>query len=129
MLLVINIYYMVIWLYSCFGYLILICFFSLLFFGYCYKSLNKLTSENQFGYLMSPATTPTERHTKQGWHNIHTKHVTLLSKIKRSSVILIGDSIVNGLRRYDNVWKNFKHYNTLNYGISGDQNSARVMAN
>ena len=39
-----------------------------------------------------------------------------------SSVLLIGDSLVNGLARYHRVWsKYFEPLRALNFGVSGDR--------
>ena len=39
-----------------------------------------------------------------------------------SSVLLIGDSLVNGLSRYHRVWsKSFEPLRALNFGVSGDR--------
>ena len=67
------------------------------------------------------AATPTERFNKPGWHDTHYKHCDLVTR-SQPSLLLIGDSIVAGLSRYRNVWnKNFKEFNTINCGISGDK--------
>ena len=70
-------------------------------------------------YQGSAATTP-GRDNKNGWYDIHQKHVNL-SLNSKTILVLIGDSIVAGLSRYANIWRTiFKTFHTLNYGIGGD---------
>ena len=59
---------------------------------------------------------------KFGWYDSHKKQVASL-RHSDASVLLIGDSIIAGLQRYRNVWRNyFKHqYESLNFGIGGDK--------
>ena len=72
-------------------------------------------------YQGSAATTPSGRDNKNGWYNIHQKHVNL-SLISKAILVLIGDSIVAGLSRYANIWRTFfKTFHILNYGIGGDR--------
>ena len=57
-------------------------------------------------------------YTKLGWHKKHTFQKKLL-KNSVAPIIIIGDSIATGLRRYKHVWRNyFKH--AVNLGINGD---------
>ena len=49
-------------------------------------------------------------------------HQTELLRKSYASVVVIGDSIVAGLRRYPTVWRNFiLQYKTVNLGIGGDR--------
>ena len=58
---------------------------------------------------------------KSGWIETHYHQEELLRK-SYTSVVVIGDSIVAGLRRYPTVWRNsFLRYRTINLGIEGDQ--------
>ena len=67
------------------------------------------------------ATTPTGRNKNFGLYKTHNKH-DILAKILRSLVLLIGNSIVASLSRYQTVWKKyFEPYKALNCGISGDR--------
>ena len=67
------------------------------------------------------AATPTGCNNKVGWHKTY-NNLDNLAKRLHPSVLLIGDSIVAGLSRYQMVWKKyFKQYKALNYGIPGDR--------
>ena len=73
------------------------------------------------GYLSSPATTPCTRDNKPGWHAEHEKHVEI-AKTSSANVLLIGDSIIQGLARYPKIWtKYFASLKTLNFGIGGER--------
>ena len=52
------------------------------------------------------ATPPTGRKNKVGWYKTH-KNLDILAKRLHPSVLLIGDSIVAGLSRYQMVWKKY----------------------
>ena len=72
-------------------------------------------------YQGSAATTPSGRDNKNGWYDIHQKHVNL-SLNSKTILVLIGDSIVAGLSRYANIWRTFfKTFHTMNFGIGGDR--------
>ena len=71
--------------------------------------------------FVSRTTTPTERPDKVGWYATHRKNLQLLNNSKNCSLILIGDSIINGLLRYGNVWNKFKSYRAINCGMGGDK--------
>ena len=63
----------------------------------------------------------TKNRSKIGWIETHYHQKELLRK-SYASVVVIGDSIVAGLRRYPTVWRNFiLQYKTVNLGIGGDQ--------
>ena len=65
-------------------------------------------------------TTPTGRNNKVGWYKTHS-NLDILAKRLHSSVLLIGDSIVSSLSRYQTVWKKyFKPNKALNCGIPRD---------
>ena len=67
------------------------------------------------------ATRPTGRNNKVGWYKSH-NNLAILAKRLHVSVLLIGDSIVAGLSRYQTVWKkHFKPYKPLNCDIPGDR--------
>lgn len=60
-------------------------------------------------------TTPSARLNNLRWILNHQKDV-VLAKNTTSKTILIGDSIIYGMRRYENVWdKFFQPINTLNF--------------
>ena len=83
------------------------------------KSFSELLSLSD--YQGSAATTPSGRDNKNGWYDIHQKHVNL-SFNSKTILVLIGDSIVAGLSCYANIWPTFfKTFHTLNYGIGGDR--------
>ena len=66
-------------------------------------------------------TTPSTRFSKKNWLNFHHNHCSKLAKYTFEN-ILIGDSIVAGLSRYQNAWDKFlKPLKTLNCGIGGDR--------
>lgn len=73
------------------------------------------------GYLASPATTPATRDNKPGWHAEHDKFVEI-AKSSNANVLLIGDSIIQGLSRYAKIWtKYFTPLKALNFGIGGER--------
>ena len=45
----------------------------------------------------------------------------MLKESTNIHTILLGDSIINGLSRYNKVWKNFFGSDTMNCGIGGDK--------
>ena len=62
-----------------------------------------------------------KKRSKIGWIETHYHQTELLRK-SYASVVVIGDSIVAGLRRYPTVWRNFiLQYKTVNVGIGGDR--------
>ena len=66
----------------------------------------------------SPASVPASRDSKPGWYKLH-KRFAKEAFSTTSETILIGDSIVSGLTRYESVWTNFFE-NSINLGIGGD---------
>ena len=67
------------------------------------------------------STIPTSRNHKSDWYASHQRHEHLAESTK-PTLLLCGDSIVAGLSRYADVWKNtFQPLNTLNMGIPGDK--------
>ena len=69
------------------------------------------------------AWTPTARNTKPGWYTQHNKFVRY-SQQGGTEILLIGDSIINGLLRYNSVWSKYfgplSKRRALNFGIGGD---------
>ena len=62
-----------------------------------------------------------KKRSKIGWIETHYHQKELLRK-SYASVVVIGDSIVAGLRRYPTVWRNFiLQYRTVNLEIGGDR--------
>ncbi len=73
------------------------------------------------GYHSSQASTPLGRNNKPGWYAEHDKFVHI-SSTGASGILLIGDSLINGLSRYNSVWqKYFNPLRCLNFGIGGDK--------
>ena len=73
------------------------------------------------GYCTSPASSPIGRDNEHGWYEEHEKFVAIAAG-SLSSVLLVGDSLVNGLARYHRVWsKYFKPLRALNFGVGGDR--------
>ena len=65
--------------------------------------------------------TPFGRGFKPGWHTQH-ENFSHIAQTKGARILLIGDSIVNGLSRYNTVWyKYFESRQALNFGIGGDR--------
>ena len=61
------------------------------------------------------------RDNKHGWCGEHEKFVAT-AKRSLSSVLLVGDSLVNGLARYHRVWSKYcEPLHALNFGVGGDQ--------
>ena len=80
----------------------------------------KILKRQLTGYCMSLASSPRGRDNKHGWYEKHEKLVAITAG-SLSSVLLIGDSLVNGLARYHRVWsKYFKPLHALNFGVGGD---------
>ena len=70
--------------------------------------------------MTSRASIPCGRN-KPGWYAKHAKYVEI-AKTSSESVLLIGDSLIHGLKRYPKIWnKYFSPLQTLNFGISGDK--------
>ena len=64
---------------------------------------------------------PSVRRNKVGWFENPQKHICLTKRMQPTA-LLIGDSIVAGLTRYQNIWKKyFKFPKTVNCGIPGDK--------
>ena len=62
-----------------------------------------------------------KKRSKIGWIETHYHQKELLRK-SYASVMVIGDSIVAGLRRYLTIWSNFiLQYKTINLRIGGDR--------
>ena len=58
---------------------------------------------------------------KHGWYEEHEKFVAIATR-SLSTVLLVGDSLVNGLARYHRVWsKYFEPLRALNFGVGGDR--------
>ena len=70
--------------------------------------------------MTSLASIPSGR-SKPGWYDDHNKFVKL-AKTSNASVLLIGASIVKGLRRYKHIWNYFfAPLQSLNFGLGGDR--------
>ena len=81
----------------------------------------KILKRQLTGYCTSLASSPMGRDNKHGWYEMHEKLVAIAAG-SLSSVLLIGDSLVNGLARYHRVWsKYFKPLRALNFGVGGDR--------
>ena len=73
------------------------------------------------GYCTSPASSPIGRDNKHGWYEEHEKFVAITTR-SLSSVLLVGDSLVNGLARYHRVWSKYlEPLRALNFGVGGDR--------
>ena len=81
----------------------------------------KILKQQLTGYCTSPASSPMGCDNKQGWYEEHEKFVAIATR-SLSSVLLVGDSLVNGLARYHRVWsKYFEPLHALNFGVGGDR--------
>ena len=81
----------------------------------------KILKRQLTGYCTSPASSPIGRDNKHGWYEEHEKFVAIAAG-SLSSVLLVGDSLVNGLTRYHRVWsKYFEPLRALNFGVGGDR--------
>ena len=81
----------------------------------------KILKRQLTGYCTSPASSPIGRDNKHGWYEEHEKFMAIAAR-SLSSVLLIGDSLVNGLARYHRVWsKYFEPLRALNFGVGGDR--------
>ena len=68
----------------------------------------------------SPASVPASHDNKPGWHKLHNKHATVAyNNTSQKDIMLIGDSIVAGLSRCNDVWANY-FTDAINLGIGGD---------
>ena len=65
-------------------------------------------------------TIPSARFSKPNWLELHLKHCSFLTDDK-CGTILIGNSIVAGLSRYQNIWNGNFSLNSLNCGIGRDK--------
>ena len=76
-------------------------------------------SQNDF-HSKLPIHTPSHRFYKLGWHAIfHEQKVN--AETTKSELVLVGDSIIKGLLRYQDVWRTLSSLKPLNLGISGDK--------
>ena len=66
------------------------------------------------------ASIPSKRFNNYNWLKIHHNHRFHVNHDNINSII-IGDSIVAGLTRYSNVWKNLFVNEFINLGIRGDR--------
>ena len=57
---------------------------------------------------------------KVGWIESHNYHKRLI-KHRKPSMLILGDSIAKGLRRYIDVWDRYLGKHTVNLGIGGDK--------
>ena len=81
----------------------------------------KILKRQLTGYCTSPASSPMGRDNKHGWYEEHEKFVAIATR-SLSSVLLVGDSLVNGLARYHRVWsKYFEPLRALNFDVGGDR--------
>ena len=65
--------------------------------------------------MTPPASVPT------GWYKEH-KNFVSIAKTSSAGVLLMGDSLVQGLKRYPEVWNRyFEHSKTINFGLGGDR--------
>ena len=81
----------------------------------------KILKRQLTGYCTLLASSPMGRDNKHGWYEKHEKLVAIAAG-SLSSVLLIGDSLVNGLARYHRVWsKYFKPLRALNFGVGGNR--------
>ena len=81
----------------------------------------KILKRQLTGYCTSPASSPMGSDNKHGWYEEHEKFVAIAAG-SLSSVLLVGDSLVNGLTRYHRVWsKYFEPLRALNFGVGGDR--------
>ena len=72
------------------------------------KWISEIASEKsltQFDYLRSKTTTPSSQFHKNGWFHLHELQQDLLRKSKTPSLLLIGDSIAYGFKRYCHIWE------------------------
>ena len=61
------------------------------------------------------------RNNKHGWYEEHEKFVAIATR-SLSSVLLVGDSLVNGFARYHRVWSKYlEPLRALNFGVGGDR--------
>ena len=65
-------------------------------------------------------TIPSARFSKPNWQELHLQHCSFLTNDKYGT-ILIEDSIVTGLSRYQNIYNGNFSFNTLNCGKGGDK--------
>ena len=81
----------------------------------------KILKRQLTGYCTSPASSPMGRDNKHGWYEEHEKFVAIATR-SLSSVLLVGDSLVNGLARYHRVWsKYFEPLHALYFAVGGDR--------
>ena len=71
-------------------------------------------------YLETPSITPKMRLSNQCWNEKHSHHMQQITTNK-PSVIIIGDSIICGFKRYQYVWNNYFGKEASNCRIRGDK--------
>ena len=65
------------------------------------------------------AFTPASRPNKENWFEISKQH-SQIAKTTQHKTLIIGDSIVSGLKRYRSIWHQF-FSDSINFGIGGDR--------
>ena len=65
-------------------------------------------------------TIPSANFSKPNWLELHLKHCSFSTNGK-CATILIEDSVIAGLSRYQNIWNRNFSFDTLNCGIGGDK--------
>ena len=88
------------------------------------RSTMEIASEKsltQFNYFRSKRTTPSSRFCKNGWFRSHKLQQNILRESKTPSLLLIGDSVAYGFRRYSHIWEKYYGNLTVNCGIAEDE--------
>ena len=70
-------------------------------------------------FLRLQTSAPVGRICKPGWHKLHQKRMSALNTSRNIQTVLIGDSLIQGLFRYTELWNSFFGKDTLNCGIRG----------
>ena len=71
-------------------------------------------------FLRSQTSTPVGRFCKPGWHKFHQQLKSALKTNRNIHTVLLGgDSLIQGLSRYTKVWNSFFGKDTLNCSIGG----------
>ena len=72
-------------------------------------------------FLQSQTSTSVRRFFKTGWRELRQQHMSALNLNRNIQIVLLGDSLIQGLSTYTKVWNSFFGRNTLNRGILGDK--------
>ena len=88
--------------------------------------INVETELNLHDFYRTKACTPTKRFYKIGWNDTFKNQQNIMNQLRPNNLI-IGDSVVNGLWRYQQISSSFLHQ-TSNLGIRGGETELNMFS-